>query len=223
MTTAEMLAALEDVANGNGYKLALVREELEKRLRMESAKSVGAAGIVKILDRITQNPNNRSRPALMGAWIDEAGMQTVTDGYRAFRLYKPLPLVELDLNKVKPINLASVWIPEPVYLGPDYYPVNAADFDRAALKAAIKVAKAEKKNPLVKIGEAYFNAHYLIDLLDVLPDATIYIPYNPIKAMQAISETGQALILPVRIWGELSFGQKVVAEYPVNGNSEKTA
>lgn len=204
--TAEAIAKLNDAMDalnfgGVGVAAESIRQTIEfltERLRMESAKSVGAAGKVKILDKIGNNPN---RAAIDGAWLDEAGRQCVTDGYRAFRFYSPLPLRELDTGKALPVELSRAYGDTLRFTGSDYLEIPLSLVDSQKFRAELKKLKALNKaaKPAVKIGEAYFNASYFMDMLSVFPAATLYVAKEkPYDVAFACCPEGDALLLPIR-------------------------
>lgn len=205
-TTAEVIALLADAMEMDSlfgsakYNVMLALDALEERLRMENAKSVGASVKTKILDKIGDNP---SRPGINGAWIDGNGNQCVCDGYRAFRLHRPLPCREMDTSRAKPLDLDKVIGDAWKYTDSEYDSYDLSSIDVPGLRAAFKKAKAQKVyRPLVKCGISYFNPEFLLDLVSIFPSANFQVSkVNSCAAAYASCDEGDSLLLPVRHCG----------------------
>ena len=203
MTNAETIKRLNDlraIPDMSDYARALI-DDLTTSLLISSknGKRPSAAAVIAKMLKYADT----SRPVLCYAWLDSAGRQCTLDGYRAYRLYqaldlppKPADLDPIDLDKIFPAvhqgeRLDGILIPAP---------------DRAAVKAFIDLQRAEsgkKAGALYQFGPGLpvVNAVYLLDLLDVLPDAKLYISANAplVSPIYASGAAGDALLLPVRV------------------------
>ena len=225
MTTQEILTRVNDLcklidAQPVGATLAdyshALRDDLAAQLRAEIARQGGTGNAVKTIERMLK-PMRGSRDALAYPWTDAEGRQCVCDGFRAYRLRKPLPLAERPASAGMAIDLAQI------------YPRSTADYasipmpEYSAVKSFIATFQAEngrKATPLWHFGKRMptVDARYLLDLITVFPSAA-EIKYNPAPSgmyspLVLECETGDALLLPVRVTGkDNGWSKDDIAEY----------
>lgn len=182
---------------------AALRKDLESQLRDELANRSGNAAKVRAAKRILKSAMNDSgRTALHYAWIDEQRRQCICDGFRAFRTPQNnfLPLEPRPEDAGNPVQLEKV------------YP-NIASYEECAAPSLADVKAhiaAERADGRTKTGIEYdmgdnmpvVNAHYLVDMLELLPGAKLYLKPDQsrmISPMVFIAEDGSdGLLLPVR-------------------------
>lgn len=178
-------------------------------------KSTKAA--IKALGNTAKNP---SIPLIDGAWQDDHSRWCVCDGYKAYRWVGTdfnLPHVE---NSYDTLDLEKAIFNCRFNPNVDYQMIRPFTLNVAKIKEALKNKKRSEKvkNPLVKIGFCFFNARWFIDMLYIVgEDAEIYIcTSNPYQPVVFVSESCEAAMLPVRVFGDgpLSEVKSVVYEYP---------
>lgn len=155
--------------------------------------------------------NEGKRKNLSFTWIDENRSQCACDGYRAFRLQAIVPGLPDLPDGETPFDLKRVY--ETVDLSKHEYLTVPTDAELEALAAEDKANKTRsgyENNEGKRRGLYFFgnglpvvNLDYLRDALKVLPDATIsYNPENILSPLYLSSARGDAIILPVRRFGE---------------------
>ncbi|MCE5343275.1 MAG: hypothetical protein LLF96_06780, partial [Eubacteriales bacterium] len=182
MTTQDQLTRINALLNNPGID-ALGKNELEKfaqeltaQLRREIATSTHKVKptetITRMLKTVIQNRN--SNRATQGAWLDENGRQCTCDGFRAFRLKEALPLPVLAPD-VKPLEISKIFEPA-LQESTVSLPLPSKD-ELKTFIALDRASNGRKKAPLYDFGDGLpaVNALYLLDLLNVLPDAKAYI------------------------------------------------
>lgn len=210
--TQEILSLVNTVVNRFGAALQSDPDAqkliagLEHQLRMESAASSGNVNAARTVSAMLNKlKKSDGRTSLHYAWIDEHGNQCVCDGYRAYR-FTPgnhLPLEPRPDNAGEPIQLGKI-IPKEMPAKYRAIPLPAAKDVKAFI--ALERAKAGRKGPelLWDFGEGLpiVCAAYLLDLLNVFPDATeIFHSATPdgyCKPLFLRCERGDAVLLPVR-------------------------
>ena len=222
MKTERILARVNEVLTLNDdpatarCKLEALSVDLAEQVRLEYAASRGETNAVKTISALLKAAKKDcQRSALHYAWIDSEGRQCVCDGYRAFRLKEALPLEERPDDAGDPINLANVF-PD---IRSEYAAVPLPSVKE--VKAFIAIERANGRKVLWDFGKGKpaVNAAYLVDLLNVLPDATEIYCRDPFSVMYAKSERGDAVLLPVR-----SEGKKAeYAEYDAAQRARKQA
>lgn len=140
------------------------------------------------------------------AWIDESGRMCATDGFRAYRLNKPIAGV-LDAETDSGINsgIVKIW-PSMKRVKPLALPTLAEV--RAMLE---EDRQAEKRGET--ISHSYYfgtsasgeqlpavNLRYLADVLQLFPGACAYYS-TPVRPILFQSEDGSAIICPVKVTG----------------------
>lgn len=194
------LGHLKNGADGNAAEiLNYLKTEAEAEIRHTAAKQSGNGNRQKAAERVIKSAKNAACEALHGAWFDSKGLQCICDGFQAYRLREALPLETipekekpLDLSRVIAINSGAVLtlptVPE--------------------LKAHIKTEKArlkaqkDKNPPTWDFGAELprVNAEYLLNALELLPDATATASRErpTLRAIYFESEHGDGILLPVR-------------------------
>ncbi|MBQ6960909.1 MAG: hypothetical protein IJP78_08040 [Clostridia bacterium] len=192
------------------HKLA---DDLEAKIRLETASQRGSLDAVKTITRMLNDVKKSNRPALAYAWTDDQGRQCACDGFRAYRLKDALPLEARPDDAGEPVDL------DKVFHAPVNDPALALELPTVAeLKAHIAVetanaratlSRAERKNftPIWDFGEGKpaVNAGFLLDMLAVMGnDAkafadTLTGKMNALATVWFTSERGDALLLPMRI------------------------
>lgn len=150
---------------------------------------------VSIISKMLRSLKNEPRESLRYTWIDGAGRQCSCDGFRAYRLNKPvagLPdmpanLRAIDLDRIFPDarNMYEITLP--------------AFEDVKALCTADRANKDEPQRYQFPMGEGLpvVNLLYLRDMMQMFPGARCYVTglYNPILF---VSEHGDGVLLPLR-------------------------
>ena len=158
---------------------------------MKYTEKTAAAIINKMIRSMKKEP----REALKYTWIDGAGRQCCCDGFRAYRLNKPvagLPdmparLKGIDLDKIFPNarDLREIALP-------------ALD-DVKAICAADRANKDEPRRYQFPLGDdsPVVNPLYLRDMMQIFPDARCYVG-AAFSAVLFVSQYGDGLICPMR-------------------------
>lgn len=193
----EVLALNDDLTTAR-CKLESLSADLAEQVRAEYAASRGEANAARTISALLKAAKKDSgRTALHYAWIDGKGRQCVCDCFRAFRLNEALPLEERPADAGDPIDLDKV-IPD---IRKGYAAVALPDVKEVkAFIALERAAKGRKCSPVWDLGRGkpVVNAAYLVDLLNVLPDATEIYCGGLFSPLYAKSERGDAVLLPVR-------------------------
>lgn len=202
-------------------ELSSLASDLEAQIRLECASERGSANatrtIVKMLNRCKKES---SRTSLHYAWTDSDGRQCVCDSYRAFRLNEPLPLEPRPADAGDPIDLDNI-IPD----RKDYAATPLPSAKEIKAFIAIERAKAGGKRGTDVIwdfgeGKPAVNAEYLLDLVQVFPDATeIFhgVGTKLLSVLYARCDAGEAVLLPVRTKGKIAeMAQAQVAQDEAN-------
>ena len=190
--------ALNDEPTTVRCKLEALSADLAEQVRTEYAASRGEANAARTISALLKaNKKDSGRTALHYAWIDGKGRQCVCDGFRAFRLNEALPLEERPADAGEPLNLDKV-VPD-IRRGYAAAALPGAKEVKAFI-ALERAAKGRKVSPVWDFGKGKpaVNAAYLLDLLNVLPDAAEIYCGGPFSPMYAKSERGDAVLLPVR-------------------------
>ena len=158
---------------------------------MKYTEKTAAAIIGKMLRSMKKEP----REALKYTWIDGAGRQCSCDGFRAYRLNKPVAgLPDMPAN-LRGIDLDKVF-PD----ARDMREIALPDFDDIkALCTADRANKHEKQRYQFPMGDGLpvVNPLYLRDMMQMFPGARCYVSglYNPLLF---VSEYGDGVLLPLR-------------------------
>ena len=205
------LAQCEQCIRSNNLAFVYeLRDAISADIRGLTAAQTGRGNAAKTIQRMLDGVKE-FRSSMKYAHIDSKGRQCVVDGYRAFRLQSHLPLQErpadagtpVDLDKIFPTDTRNyVSVPLPTYAAVKAE-INLVDADNKGRR------KAERRAAIWYFGPGLpaVDAHYLLDLLTVLPDCKT-IAYNPNgkkaynSPMYAATADGDALILPIAIGNE---------------------
>lgn len=215
------ITAIQDLYKLQDYELRVLRSCLDSirssvsaEIGRKAAVSSGGGDAFKVFCRIIRNVDEK-RPALQGAfYTSREHFLAVCDGYHAIRLFNSTINPPMLAEGLTPINL------DPLF---DSAISAAVDPQRIELptakelKAYVKMETAKRRAtvskkydrdwaPLyaVSVGPTIraFNAAYLIDVLEAIPDAAVYASENP-KHYDAIylkGTDGDAIVLPVRLY-----------------------
>lgn len=149
---------------------------------------------VSIIGKMLRGMKNDSREALHYSWIDGAGRQCACDGFRAYRLNKPVAGLPDMPEHLKGIELDKIF-PAASDLAP--LPLPSLD-DVKAICAADRANKDEPRRNQWAFGEELpvVNAQYLRDMLQLFPDAVAMWGglHSPILF---ISAHGDGILLPM--------------------------
>lgn len=222
MTTADILNRVTTIAQAQdehgpaatAAALRTLQEDLRETIRMETAKKQGRGNAAATLRKMLKSCEKRGRDILTYAYLDDQGRQCMLDGFRGYRLLKPLPLPELpDEFQDKKIDFGRIIDP---VAAADRLPLKAPTVQE--IKAHIAIVRAEKgrKHDVEwDFGPQLPNvdAQFLLDLLTVMPDAQLFAAADPSKRMvgplYATSAAGDAILCPIR-------GEKANAYYDAN-------
>lgn len=183
-------------------RLAALRADLEAQVRLEIAASNGSTSATRTITKLLERCKKENhRPALHYAWLDKDGRQCICDGFIAFRLKEPLPLEPRPDNVGDGIDLDKVF---PDGKGYAATPLPSAKEIRAHI--AVEKAKAGGKRGASVLwdfgeGKPVVNAHYLLDLVSVFPDAAeIFhgVGEKILSPLYVRCERGDAILLPIR-------------------------
>lgn len=164
---------IADVADDLGALVAVFMLELERESIADSAKKCGKLDRLKAAQRIIKSAKTQPRPGLWGYWKNADGMQCICDTFHAARLSEPLDLEPIHENATT-IDIDNIF----------KFSQNNRDAlnlpDVPTLKTYIKTEKSRLKTnnqktvPVYDFGDGLplVNAQMLLDLLELLPDAT---------------------------------------------------
>lgn len=190
--------------------LEKLRDEAAEEIRREASKHSGRATVYAAALRMLKAANEQPREALRGARPSADGFIDICDGFRLLRLDASTAptLPENPANLPEYIDAARLYnetargSSDPVQLP-----------DPAELRAYIKTEKARKKAikdktpPLYTLTTdagalIYFNADFLLDMLEALPRAKAYAADRRDRAQYSAitfcADNGRGLLLPVR-------------------------
>lgn len=201
--------------------------DLEAQLREEAAKSRGCGNAQKVFNTILKGAKKEqpNRKALHYAWMDDirigcydfvdkyqsdaalkGKVQCICDGFRAFRMYEPIPMEERPEDAGKPIDLNALFPSRRAIEG--YTEIPLPDVNE--LKSHISIQQAKKRTTPKGIrktihwdfgdGLPTVEAQYLLDMMIVLPNAKsiMYNPAKPLGPLYAHDERGESLLMPCR-------------------------
>lgn len=192
-----------DGVPGIGGMLASLTLELRADVLQAAVKSAGRSSALAAAKRLLKNASYNSHENCHGAWMQN-GKQCLCDGYHAVMLDSEIPGLPQVPDDVEKFDLD-----------------HSISFSRnncgtvlvlptgAELKAYIKTQKAEYKARGIKTPVSYdfgeglplVNAHYLLDMLELLPDCAA-VCHREKPLVSAIyfknPELGEGVLLPVR-------------------------
>lgn len=137
---------------------------------------------------------NSPREEQRGVFLDEQGRQIACDGARAVRLNRPIKGIPEVLPFLNFENLVSSRKGNRI-------DINAPD-DKTLCKEIHDQRIVSKKDcPLWNFGEGLptVNAAFLRDMLDILPDANLFVYGGELSGVWFEPSAGDGLLLPVRV------------------------
>lgn len=165
----------------------------------------------RVMNAMFNANKNDVRPLIHHAWIDEKGRQCALDGYRAYRLNRPVPGVP-DMDASQGLNLAKI-IPTAAALA-DYIPLELPSLDDVKTMIAEDNEKqkgiaAKKRDYIYTFGLdeqgrqlPAVNLKYLADMMTMYPDAVAYCKPDSLTTLYFKSSDGDGVLLPIRLSGE---------------------
>lgn len=180
--------------------LASILREVRAEIATAKAKSAGRRGILAAARRLLKVAGTLSRKDFFGAWTGKDGRQYICSGFHGAALNEPLDLPESAGGEAVEAEILGTRRSETQPL-----PLPTA----AQVRAHLKICRAEKDFFLGKKGHIVWdfgpgfpvvNAYYLLDMLELLPDAdavchTQNTEFSPIYFTCA---AGDGILLPVR-------------------------
>ncbi len=168
-----------------------MEEMYNKSARNSSKPSLSA------IKRILKNAEGRVM--LTKAWWQD-GLWVVCDGYRMVGLKEAIPSIptyDETVDKYQTMDAKKIYLP--LFDGTPMEEIEIPQ--KGEIKQAILDAKAKgDKKKLIKVGVRFFNAQYLLDVLEILPNARMYQrDENPYSIVFFKGEDGNiGLLCPVR-------------------------
>ena len=172
------------------------------------AKIPGLASVCKLLkmaaDQMGDEQAGKAAPALRrlvknnrreeqrGVFLDEQGRQIASDGIRAVRLNEPVK----GIPEVKPFFDFEKMVESRKGDRHDLVTPESGE-----LRKEISRQRAlKKKVPIWDFGEGLpaVNASYLLSMLTILPDATLFVYGGELSLVWFNSPSGDGLLVPVR-------------------------
>lgn len=185
--------------------LGALANRLEADALMEAAKAANRGTQLKALNRIVKCAANAGRENYAGAFETASGARAVCDGYRAVRITNSG--VAMPRAAKGGMNIDKI-IDD--FAGLENVP---AELPAATqLKTELRIAEAERKAKYgrnankrglayrVQAGGvvSYFNPHYIVDALEALPGADVYLACSDLPTLYLKSADGDAIVMPVR-------------------------
>lgn len=212
-----------------GAILAYLAHELEQDSRKSAARLTGRASQLKAFENIVKmaKAEHENKRDIHGTFLAKSGARSLCDGFRAVRITNP-----------------AITMPEnaPGKCGFDVdrvFPTDRTEADRvdlpsaAELRALIKNARADFRLKTGKPGTkcqtvwmfttrtretCYFNASYLLDMVEALPGASAYTGAKRFDTLYFSSSDGDAVLLPISKIGNNAYVLNAAAK-----REEKTA
>ena len=148
-----------------------------------------------VLGKLLRSTQKEPREFLRYAWIDEAGRQCCADGFRAYRLNKPVANLPVIPARLKPLDLGRIY---PDAKERREIPLPCLE-DVKAVCAADRANKDEPRRYQFPLGDGLpvLDPRFLRDMLQLFPDARCYVcgQFSPVLF---VSEHGDGLIMPMR-------------------------
>lgn len=137
--------------------------------------------------------------AVKKAWWQD-GLWVVCDGFRMVGLKEAVPSIQTydeNVDKYQTMNARGVWFP--LFDGSPLEEVEIPQ--KGEIKQGILDAKAKgDKKAYIKVGVRFFNAQYLLDMVEILPNAKMYQAddnqFHPIYFRDEEGNIG--VLLPIR-------------------------
>lgn len=230
MNTENILARVIEARNlldahlSNRMELDSLIADLEAKLRLEIASKNGKADAVKVVTAMLK-PMLESRPGLAYPWVDDMGRQCICDGFVAFRLRNHLPLPERPDNIGDHINLDAIFPADTAGYQALEIPSEKAIREFISVEHAKYLANTPKGarrhnvyGPKWDFGPTAptVNARYLLNARILFPDAKTILWRDTISPLYIADETGDALLLPIRVQDKPVKPEPASAERPDN-------
>lgn len=191
-----------------GAILAYLAHELEQDSRKAAARSAGRASQLKAFENIVNSAKAayKNKKDTHGTFLAKSGARSLCDGFRAVRITNPAITMpenapgkcDFDVDRVFPTDRTEA---------------DRVDLPSAAeLRALIKNARADFRLKTGKPGTncqtvwmfttrtretCYFNASYLLDMVEALPGASAYTGAKRFDTLYFSSGDGDAVLLPI--------------------------
>lgn len=199
-----------------GAILAYLAHELEQDSRNAAARSAGRASQLKAFENIvnTAKAAYKTKKDTHGTFLAKSGARALCDGFRAVRITNPAVTMPEDAPEKCDFDVDRA------------FPTDRTENDRAALPSAselraliknaradfrLKTGKRGTKCPMVweftaRTGaKCYYNAAYLLDMLEALPGAIAYTGARHIDMLYFSSGDGDAILLPISKIGQNTY------------------
>ena len=196
------------VSNGTGASvLAALYNQLQEDYRTEELKKnrgISYAARCKKAQKLIEGEDNANLEYLKKSWVENKKQYACIGGYYGF-IFDEKNRLDIPISEDPPKNLTEVL--EDIS---DIKSKNKTkiDFDRCAIKeqlatwkSAQKGKKKSEKEPscLINIGAAYYNAQYILNIVDILGAETeLYQNSSTPGAATFISPLGQAVLMDCR-------------------------
>lgn len=200
-----------------GVTLGYLARMLERDAYAEAVKSSGRGAQLKAMERIVKRARGTAhRPGTHGTFDCMSGARAVTDGAMAVRIKNgDVPMPEHIPDDVEPgLDVDKV-------LDPLASTCTAVELDLAAIKAGAKTKRAEMRARFGRVSKDtgpawrienpktgsfwYYNPQLIIDALEALPGADVYLSTKRGDYIYVVSDDGDALVLPLRTSAVHSF------------------
>lgn len=195
------LNGFADVYYGLGAepKFQSLVQSLKEEIALDEQKKAGKADRFKGALRFSKATNKRwkgIRPGIAGAYIGESGKQYITDSYGVVRYDTPYEgLVEAEGGSYPYLDKVI----------DNYNSKCKAELPSIAeLKTELKVNKAEgnlddKGNSLSKVGKAFYNTAFLIQLIEAVePTEAYFSDDSHVPTLVVMGDGAQGALLPIR-------------------------
>lgn len=178
------------------YKLnAAAREEMYKK----GTKGAGKPSLAAVKRFLRGVPGYNK--AISKAWWAD-GRWWLCDGIRAVGLKEAvdtIPTYDPEKDNWKPVNISQIM--KPILSGSACHGVPLPE--KAEIKQAIldwKANKNGKRGPMIKVGTRLLNAQFLLDMVEILPNAEMFMEDdNALHPVFFQDEAGNVgVLLPVR-------------------------
>lgn len=183
------------------YEMEQTLKSIESDMRLVEAKKSGNASIVKAANRIIKNVEFGVHDELKGMFTNKLNSETlycVCDGYRAVRFNDKILLPEIN-EKYKGSEFDLTNICKPSQNAKEIQLPDIADVKVWAKTQKYVEGKKKHIKPYLlneEIG-VYVNPNYLIDMMECLPSAKVYVA-SPISAIYFKADNGDGILLPCR-------------------------
>ncbi len=180
--------------------LAVLVRDLKQELKQECAKSEKGASFAsrqKLLQKlILKNPDRMSQYQ-KGVYADikMERMQTfIINGHYAMAFHAD------SIFDIETVENQKEWLDLNTVFPKDTDSYNQVNYDISNIKALAKLIKSKKQKYPVRIGDAWYNAEYFLNVVKILGgNVKMMQSNNPLLPAYFESENGIAILLPVNI------------------------